>query len=143
MLRSFLMARVIFGLLKLGFIAAVLLCLFPPLTSFLTVPLAKFHAAAASGTLTGNRIVDHGVDALPVNGAIENINKFPAWAQGEAQALPGQVAPVDSCVAGKIPNVSSAPRFSSQSSGSINWLHAGNALESERGDSRAITILGI
>jgi hypothetical protein len=120
------MARVIFGLLKLGFTAAVLLCLFPSLTSFLTVPLAKFHAAAASGTLTGNRIVDHGFDALPVNGAIEKINKFPAWAQGEAQALPSQVAPVDSWVAGTIPNVSSAPRFSSQSNGSINWLHAGN-----------------
>jgi hypothetical protein len=126
MLRIFLMAKIIFGLLKLGFIAAVLLCLFPSLTSFLTVPLAKFHAAAASGTLTGNRIIDNGVDALPVNGAIQNINKFPSWAQREAQALPNQVAPVDSWVSSTIPNVSSAPRFSSPSSGSINWLHAGN-----------------
>jgi hypothetical protein len=86
---------------KLGFIATILLCLFPSLTSFLTAPLARFHAAAASGTLTGNRIIDRGVDGLPVKAAIEDINKFPAWAKTEAQALPSQVAPVDSWVQGR------------------------------------------
>jgi hypothetical protein len=120
------MAKVIFGLVKLGFIATIILCLFPSLASFLTAPLARFHAAAASGTLTGNRIIDRGVDGLPVKAAIEDINKFPAWAKTEAQALPSQVAPVDSWVAGTIPNVNTTPRFSSRSDGSINWLHAGN-----------------
>jgi hypothetical protein len=120
------MARSILGLLKLGIIAAVLICLFPSLTSFLTAPLVKFHTAAASGTLTGNRIIDRGVDELPVNGAIENINEFPAWAKREAQALPGQVAPVDSWLAGTIPNSTTTPRFPSRPKGSINWVHAAN-----------------
>jgi hypothetical protein len=123
MLKAPLMVRLIWSVFKLGFFAAILLCLFPSLTSFLTVPLAKFRAAAASGTLTGNPAVDRGVDGLPVNGAIENINRFPGWAKEEVKVLPSQVASVDSWVAETIPNVPTTARCPS-SNGTINWLHA-------------------
>ena len=61
------------------------------------------RSAAQSGTLTGNRIVDRGVGALPINAAIDGINQFPSWARSEVGALPAQFAPVDSWVANTIP----------------------------------------
>ena len=97
------MGRAFFALFELGLLAVALVCLFPSLVSFLTGPLANLHSAAQSGTLTGNRIVDRGVGALPINVAIDGINQFPSWARSEVKALPAQFAPVDSWVADTIP----------------------------------------
>ncbi|MBV8225487.1 MAG: hypothetical protein JO232_09900 [Verrucomicrobia bacterium] len=101
------MGRLFFALFKLGVLAVILVCLFPSLTSFVTGPLASLHSAAQSGTLTGNRLVDRGVGALPMKAVIDGINQFPSWAKAKGQALPGQFAPLDSRVANQIPDVTS------------------------------------
>jgi len=97
------MGRLFIALFKFGLLAVALVCLFPSLVSLLTGPLANLHSAVQSGTLTGNRIVDRGVGALPINVAIDGINQFPSWARSEIKALPAQFAPLDSSVANMIP----------------------------------------